>query len=266
MPGSGVEGTLYASREKAETHRKTMDRSLPRAILFDLDDTILAFSDTADEAWPVICEQFAPDLDVSAATLLQSINETRDRFWRDSESNKWGRHDLVGARRKIVADAIRGLNSEIRDLHLEMVGAYAKMRQELLRPFPGAIETLDHLKAEGVSLALLTNGDAEGQRNKVERFELGSRFDCILIEGEFGVGKPEKRVYHHALDQVESSPENSWMVGDNLEWEVAVPQSLGLVGIWVDFAGKGLPKTTEVKPDYIVRSISELTKNQNTVG
>ena len=180
-----------------------MDMPLPKAILFDLDDTILAFSDTADEAWPVICEQFAPDLDVSAASLLHSINETRARFWQDPESNKWGRHDLVGARRKIVKDAICVLNSETGSLHFEIVDAYARMRIELLRPFPGAIETLDHLKGEGVSLALLTNGEARGQRNKVARFELDSLFDCILIEGEFGVGKPEKRIYLHALDQME---------------------------------------------------------------
>ena len=56
------------------------------------------------------------------------------------------------------------------------------------------------------------------------------------------------------------------MVGDNLEWEVAVPQSLGMVGVWVDFAGKGLPYATKVKPDYIVRSISELKKDQHAVG
>ena len=264
--GAGTAKPLYASRTEGRDARKAMDRPLPKAILFDLDDTILAFSDTADEAWPVICEKFAPDLGVTAASLLQSINDTRDQFWKNPETNKWGRNDLLGARRRIVGDAVGVLNPEAGDLHLEIVDAYAEMRLQLLRPFPGAIEALDHLKGQGVSLALLTNGEAEGQRNKVERFELDSRFDCILIEGEFGAGKPEKRVYHHALDQVDSTPDESWMVGDNLEWEVAVPQSLGMVGIWVDFAGKGLPETTNVKPDHTIRSITELVGPKNTVG
>ena len=91
----------------------------------------------------------------------------------------------------------------------------------------------------GVKLALITNGSAEGQRGKVVRFELERFFGCIVIEGEFGVGKPDERVYKHALAALATDPEDAWMVGDNLEWEVAVPQRLGLRGIWVDWAGGG---------------------------
>jgi putative hydrolase of the HAD superfamily len=48
------------------------------------------------------------------------------------------------------------------------------------------------------------------------------------------------------------------MVGDNLEWEVAAPQRQGMVGIWVDAAGNGLPEDSTVTPDRIIRSITEL--------
>ena len=238
-----------------------MNKPLPKAVLFDLDDTIIAFSDAGDSAWTAICEQYASDLNVTAAGLLNSINDCRDWFWQDPERHKWGRHNLLGARRKIVGDAIRTLNINPDEIHIEIADAYSEMRLKLLRPFPGAIETLDHLRNEGVRLALLTNGDAEGQRRKVVRFGLESRFDCILIEGEFGVGKPEDQIYLYALSALKVSAKEAWMVGDNLEWEVAVPQRLGLVAIWVDFAGSGLPDTTDVKPDYIIQSISELAAN-----
>jgi putative hydrolase of the HAD superfamily len=48
------------------------------------------------------------------------------------------------------------------------------------------------------------------------------------------------------------------MVGDHLEWEVAAPQRLGIFAIWHDALGRGLPAGSPVKPDRIIRSLSEL--------
>jgi putative hydrolase of the HAD superfamily len=48
------------------------------------------------------------------------------------------------------------------------------------------------------------------------------------------------------------------MVGDQLEWEVAAPQRLGIKGIWVDVLGDGLPEASPVRPDRIIRRLSEL--------
>ncbi len=48
------------------------------------------------------------------------------------------------------------------------------------------------------------------------------------------------------------------MVGDNLEWEVAAPQRLGITGIWHDWQDRGLPPGTNVRPDRIIRSLPEL--------
>ena len=48
------------------------------------------------------------------------------------------------------------------------------------------------------------------------------------------------------------------MVGDNLHWEIAAPQALGIKGVWVDWKGTGLPADTDVVPDRIFRSYTEL--------
>jgi len=44
------------------------------------------------------------------------------------------------------------------------------------------------------------------------------------------------------------------MIGDNLEWEVEVPQRLGIYAIWIDVHGEGLPAGSSVKPDRIILS------------
>ena len=127
-----------------------------------------------------------------------------------------------------------------------------------MRLFPDALDCLTDLRRRGVPLALVTNGDAVQQRDKIERHGLARFFGAILIEGEFGVGKPHESVYRHALGALAARPEQAWMVGDNLEWDVAAPQRLGLGGVWVDVAGHGLPPEHPVKPDRIIRAFPEL--------
>ena len=51
---------------------------------------------------------------------------------------------------------------------------------------------------------------------------------------------------------------DAWVVGDNLEWEVAVPQELGLFAVWHDPTHQGLPPGSHVKPDLIIHSLPEL--------
>jgi putative hydrolase of the HAD superfamily len=128
--------------------------------------------------------------------------------------------------------------------------------------FPGAHDAIDALKARGVKLALVTNGAADIQRAKVERFALTHRFDHIQIEGEHGFGKPEERAYLHAMQALGVTAPETWMIGDNLEWEIEVPQRLGIYAIWMDTHGDGLPADTTVKPDRIIRSLSELLPDE----
>ena len=50
----------------------------------------------------------------------------------------------------------------------------------------------------------------------------------------------------------------TWMVGDNLEWEIVAPQRLGIHAIWHDGYGTGLPEGCPVRPDRIIRTLPEL--------
>ena len=107
-------------------------------------------------------------------------------------------------------------------------------------------------------MALVTNGDAGQQRDKIERHDLARYFGAIVIEGEFGCGKPEERVYREVLRRLGIDPEGVWMVGDHLEWDVLAPQRLGLTGVWIDREGAGLPADTDARPHRIIGSLSEL--------
>jgi len=143
-------------------------------------------------------------------------------------------------------------------LAYEIADAYSVEREPLIQFFPRAEETLQFLIDHQVSLALITNGDAQKQRQKVVRFGLDRFFKTILIEGEVGYGKPEEAVYVRALADLDLRPDAVWSVGDNLEWDVSTPQKLGMFGIWHDSRAQGLPPASPIIPDRIITSISEL--------
>jgi putative hydrolase of the HAD superfamily len=229
-------------------------------MLIDMDDTILSLSDTANRCWGELCSTYAPRLpgEFAAAVLQEVVDASRAWYLSDPSRHRIGRLDLLAARCAVLGRALAALNIAGDGWVEEMAVAYTEANLAQITAFPGAIETIRTLGARGVRLALLTNGDAKEQRRKIERFGLASLFECVVVEGEFGVGKPDERVYRHALACLEATPGEAWMVGDNLEWEVAAPQQLGIYAIWIDFAGQGLPPNSPVRPDRIIRSLSEL--------
>lgn len=231
-------------------------------MLIDMDDTILSAYGRPEIAWNTIATEFAAELaplppeQVAAAVLTFARN-----FWANAEA-AW-RLKLGEARRLTVkggfaALAASGHRALPDDLAIRLADRFTTYREEEMFVFPGAHEAIDRLKALGVKLALVTNGAADMQRAKVERFELTHRFDHIQIEGEHGFGKPEERAYLHAMDTLGVSAGDTWMIGDNLEWEVVTPQRLGIYAVWMDVHGEGLPAGSPIKPDRIIRSLTEL--------
>jgi putative hydrolase of the HAD superfamily len=133
---------------------------------------------------------------------------------------------------------------------------YRAKRTAAIAPYPGALDVLDTMRSSGVRMALLTNGEAKNQRRSVEQHDLARYFDCIVIEGEFGVGKPDERVFRHALAATGSARARTWMVGDSLEADIAPAVALGLHTVWVNEDGVEAPE--HVRPHRVVRSIAEL--------
>ena len=237
----------------------------PAAILFDLDDTILEFEAVAAPAWEDVTERFAGEFGgVGPEAVRRSIAEVSRAWWSDPERHRQGRLDLANTRRANVAEALRALG--VRDdgapesLSRRLAAAFTEARTAAIRPFAGAVETLRHYEAASVPMALVTNGDAAGQRAKIERFGLAGFFRSIVIEEEFGAGKPDERVFRHALAALGSGPRDTWMVGDNLRWEIEPCRRLGLHTVWVDVRGHGLPTDAPVAPHRTVRAIAELPR------
>jgi putative hydrolase of the HAD superfamily len=239
---------------------------LPRAMLIDMDDTILSAYGRPEIAWNNVAAEFADEFGpISSQQVAAATVESGRQFWATAEAS-WqlkleeARHVVV--RGGFTALAAAGHAPLSLDLATRLANRFHAYREEEMFVFPGAHDAIDALKAHGVKLALVTNGAAGPQRAKVERFALTHRFDHIQIEGEHGFGKPEERAYLHAMEALGVTAPETWMIGDNLEWEVEAPQRLGIYAIWIDVHGAGLPAGSPIKPDRIIRSLTELLPSE----
>ena len=233
--------------------------NLPRALLVDLDDTVLDAHRNPDEAWIGVCREFADRLGAASPEDLQTaILESRDWMWGDPDRSRRARLNMTGTRREIVRRALGRLGLPYSPEAEAMADRFTALRHEAIRLFPDATDTLRRLREAGIRLALLSNGDGPTQRGKIERFALEGYFDHIQIEGEFGAGKPEERAFRNALAALDAEPGEAWMVGDNLEADILGAQQVGVHAIWVDPDGAGVPEGSPVRPDRIIRSLADL--------
>ena len=228
-----------------------------KALLLDLDDTLLDYSGGAERCWSEACAAVAGTLE--QARLVEALVASRRWFWDDPVRHRRERTNMLRAWTQIAADALERYGAPAPELAARIAADFSARRRAVMDLFPEALECLTTLQARGMPLALVTNGDATEQRWKIERCALAPFFGAIVIEGEVGAGKPDAVVYETALKRlgVEPGPD-VWMVGDHLEFDVAGAQRFGLHGVWIDRPGAGLPPGAAVRPDRIVRALAEV--------
>jgi putative hydrolase of the HAD superfamily len=232
---------------------------LPQAILIDLDDTILDDSGCVEACWIDACAEAAGFLrGLDPAVMRRRVRETADAWWANADRHQRGRLDLRAATTEIVAEVLAELGYDI-GAAVTIANRYRDLREERVVVFAGAIETLEWLRGRGVRLGMMTNGSASGQRAKIERFALAQHFDHIIIEGEFGVGKPDARVFKALLRELRATADSAWAIGDNLTADVYGAMEVGIHGIWIDSTDRGVPVDWR-EPDRTVRALADLMR------
>jgi putative hydrolase of the HAD superfamily len=229
---------------------------LPRVLLFDLDDTILRFSAGQPNFWQLALQQLLP-AHADHTSLLAAVERVSREFWSLEERAFWGRQNMHEARRRIAESALLP-HGVLADVCHRIAQHMTDAKEDDVRPFDGALETLRILRERGHRLGLLSNGCSAFQRRKLARHGLEPMFELILIEGELGYGKPDRRVYEAALLHFGSNASDTWMIGDNLTADIAGAQAVGIRGIWHDAHGQAWQQRRDVVPDKVITRISQL--------
>lgn len=205
-------------------------------MLLDLDGTLI---DSAVAWREAFYETWAP--------VYARHPELRERCGELPELYDAVYQPLIGAqaagrewRREFVREAFAGIIDE----HITAPGddgtlaaalyeRYYEAWPRLIAPYPEVRETLEALSGR-VRLAIVTNGQSNEQRQKVELSGLGGYFEVVTVSEEVDSLKPDPAIFHHALELLGVAPASAIHVGDLLAADIAGAKAAGLGAVWLN--------------------------------
>ena len=127
----------------------------------------------------------------------------------------------------------------------------------------GADELMHELKRRGYPLALVADGPSATFKNNLEPYGLFSLFDAYAISEELKVSKPNSKMFHHALAQLDISKDDYGkviMIGNNLERDIKGANDLGIISVWLDWSPRRskVPADTSEEPQYTIKKPLDL--------
>ncbi|HWJ77659.1 MAG TPA: HAD family hydrolase [Niallia sp.] len=252
-----------------------------KAIIFDLDDTLLWDKKSVKEAFVKTCKLAEEKYNIPVSVVEEAVRNEARKLYEGYETyaftqmiginpfeGLWGEftdetHDSFRKMKEIVpmyrkdawTNGLRALGIEDAELGEEMAEAFPENRKASPFVYEETFAVLDKLKNK-YQLLLLTNGSPQLQNTKLTITpEISPYFDHIVISGDFGKGKPEPAIFEYALEKLKVSPSECLMVGDNLMTDILGANKTGIQSVWINRENK--PKN-EVIPTYEIKNLQEL--------
>ncbi len=120
--------------------------------------------------------------------------------------------------------------------------------------FPHTTEVLDYLKEKNYELHLITNGFEKTQHTKLNNSGLDIYFNQVVTSECSNSVKPQKEIFHYALNKAGAALHHSIMLGDNLEADIQGAMNVGMDNIFINH----IHISTTMKPTFTVTSLKEL--------
>ena len=205
----------------------------PRAILFDLDDTLFDHRRASALALRAMHEVHAPELPFEpfVAKHAEVLEVFHARFLA-------GEFTLDEARVARMQALFAAFSAEIdKRTALEAAQLYREGHQANRHLVPGSIELLDVLR-EHCRLGVVTNNSTAEQIEKLRVLNIEGYFDAVVISEDVGVTKPDPKIFAIALDRIGARPHETVFIGDNWTNDIVGAINAGLAAVWLSHDGK----------------------------
>lgn len=153
---------------------------------------------------------------------------------RDDARTMIGGGARVLIRRALAHEGITLPEAEIEALNARFLAHYATHLADRTRPFPGVIEALDRLAAQGVLLAVCTNKLEHLARLLLDRLDLTRRFSAITGADTYAKAKPDALPLLSTIAAGGGAASASLMVGDS-RTDILTARAAGVPVIAVSF-------------------------------
>ncbi|HET8744097.1 MAG TPA: HAD-IA family hydrolase [Ramlibacter sp.] len=226
-----------------------LDAGKISAITIDLDDTLWPIWPTIERAEKALHDWLTVHAPMTAALFSSppALREIREEM---SLARPDLKHDMSALRRESVRLALHraGEDPALADPAFEVF--FAERQRVIL--FADALPVLDFL-AGRYPLVAVTNGNAD-----LERIGLARYFRACICAREFGVGKPDPRIFHAAAGAVDLWPDRVLHIGDDATLDALGALNAGMQAAWVNRSDSPWPH--EPEPHAIVEHLSELVE------
>lgn len=224
-----------------------LDVSRVRAITLDLDDTLWPIWPTIERAERALLAWLGEHAPMTAA-LFSSTAALRE-IRNELEANRPDLHnDMSALRRESIRLALTRAKEDPA-LAEEAFEVFFEERQRV-ELFDDALATLEFLAARFPVVAL-SNGNAD-----VQRVGIGQFFRAAISAREFGVGKPDPRIFLAAAGAAEVQPAQVLHVGDDATLDALGALNAGMQAVWLNRGDHPWPH--EAEPPLTVGSLREL--------
>lgn len=224
-----------------------LDITRIRAISLDLDDTLWPIWPTIERAEKVLHNWLVEHAPMAAA-LFSSPSALREIRNHMAASRPDLKNDLSAVRRESIRLALyrAGENPLLAD---EAFDVFFAERQRVTL-FEDALPSLQFLAAR-FPLVTVSNGNAD-----LERVGIGPYFRACVSAREFGVGKPDPRIFHAAAGAVDLTPQDVLHVGDDATLDALGALNAGMQAAWVNRSDNLWPH--ELEPHVTLANLNEL--------
>lgn len=202
---------------------------MPRAILFDLDDTLFDHHGASRAALArVHASHVAADrVDFEAFTAHHA------RFLEELHLEVLaGRLGLDEARQERFRRVFAALGAPLTDE--ESVRAAAEYRLGYLaarRPIAGAVDLLRALYTRAV-IGVVSNNLRDEQQEKLQICGMHPFVTALVVSGDTGISKPDPEIFRIALARVGAAADEAVMIGDAWDADIEGATRAGIRAIW----------------------------------
>lgn len=223
-----------------------LDVAKIRAISFDLDDTLWPIWPTIEKAEKALHDWLAENAPMAAAMFASpsALREIREHM---AASRPELKHDMSALRRESIRLALyrAGENPLLAEPAFDVFFA----ARQSVTLFEDVQPALEYLSAR-FPLVTVSNGNAD-----LARIGLAPFFRASIHAREFGVGKPDPRIFHAAAGAVEVPPESVLHVGDDATLDALGALNAGMQAAWVNRTEHLWPH--EQEPQAMLGSLGE---------
>ncbi|GAB3441178.1 HAD family hydrolase [Massilia solisilvae] len=226
----------------------TTRRAWPKAILFDLDDTLWPIAPVIVQAEQTLHAWLAANAPAVARRF--SIDELRQARMALLAQNPAFALDLGALRRAGLVAAFEQAGEDPAKVEQAMIEFFAARNAVI--PYDDVLPGLSRLK-DRVLVGSISNGNAD-----LKAIGLSHHFKVSVAAHQLGCAKPDAAIFHAACKELGVAPEDAVYVGDDVLLDVQGAQRAGLRAVWMNRTGSTRHLEHEVVPDAIVSSFHEL--------